>query len=262
MIRACTFLFLFIAVSLGVQVLTAQEFTVQIQGGFSGESGGIYGMEGMPMVLAPIPGYMPTGADQLLNMPRVASDLQLLPEQKATLKAELQKIREKYKGQREAISKELMADPPAEQLEKTQKKLEELESAMRLDIKTAIDDVLLPFQRQRLDQIVAQSKLNNDSQNALQSEEFAKLLNLTDAQKKDLEKRQQEMRQKLQDEIRELRLKRQREVVEAVLTKEQLEKLKSLIGSDLAPEEKVSPEGKLAPEEKSSKKDSSKSDRN
>lgn len=46
------------------------------------------------------------------------------------------------------------------------------------------------------------------------------------------------MQKKLQDEIRDLRRKRQRELVEAVLTKEQLAKLKELIGDDLAPEEK------------------------
>jgi predicted transcriptional regulator len=70
------------------------------------------------------------------------------------------------------------------------------------------------------------------------SEEFAKLLKLSDEQKKEFEQKQQELQKKLQEEIRDLRRKRQRELVEAVLTKEQLAKLKELIGDDLAPDEK------------------------
>ncbi len=219
-------------------ILPAQEFTIQLQGAFSSASGDIVGMEGMPLMLAPVPGYMPTATDQLINMPRVATDLQLLPEQKEALKTELQTIRDKYKGRREAIAKGLSTELPQNEREQIEKRLAELERELRAEIKAAIEEVLLPFQKQRLDQIVAQSKLNNDSQSALQSDEFAILLNLTDAQKKDLEKRQKEMQQKLQDEIRELRLKRQREVIEAVLDKDQLKKLKDLLGNDLPPEEK------------------------
>jgi hypothetical protein len=221
-----------------VPAMASAQITVELSGESQGGTFSFGGPEGAPLVLAPVPGYMPTNPDQLLKMPRVEADLQLLPEQKEELQAKLQKLREEFRGKRDEIAKEITPELPEREREKLNEELAELERELREEIKEAIDDVLLPFQKQRLEQIVAQSKLNNNGSGALMSDEFAELLKLTDEQKKELEKKQQEMQKKLQDEIRDLRRKRQRELVEAVLTKEQLAKLKKLTGDDLAPEEK------------------------
>lgn len=214
------------------------QITLELSGESQGGTFSFGGPDGAPLVLAPVPGYMPTAPDQLLKLPRVESDLQLLPEQKEELQAKLQKLREEFRAKRDEIAKEITPELSEREREKLNEELADLERELREEIKEAIDEVLLPFQKQRLEQIVAQSKLNNNGSGALVSEEFAKLLQLTDEQKKELEKKQQEMQKKLQEEIRDLRRKRQRELVEAVLTKEQLAKLKKLIGDDLAPEEK------------------------
>lgn len=214
------------------------QVTIELSGESQGGTFSFGGPEGAPLVLAPVPGYMPTAPDQLLKMPRVEADLQLLPEQREELQSKLQKIREKFRAKREEIAKEITPELSEREREKLNQEIAELEPELRDEIKLAIEDVLLPFQKQRLEQIVAQSKLNNNGSGALMSEEFARLLKLTDEQKKQLEKKQQEIQKKLQEEIRDLHRKRQKELVEAVLTKEQLAKLKELIGDDLAPEEK------------------------
>jgi len=218
--------------------VASAQITLQLTGESEGGTFSFGGPDGAPLVLAPVPGYLPTAPDQLLKLPRVESDLQLLPEQKEELQAKLQKLREKFQAKRNELSKEITPESSQRQREQVNEGLGELEQELREEIKQAIDDVLLPFQKQRLDQIVAQSKLNNDGSAALVSTEFAELLKLTDEQKKELEKKQKELQKKLQEEIRDLRKKRQRELVEAVLTKEQLTRLKKLIGDDLAPEEK------------------------
>lgn len=221
-----------------IPAVSSAQITLELSGESQGGTFSFGGPDGAPLVLAPVPGYMPTAPDQLLKMPRVESDLQLLPGQKEELQAKLQKLREEFRVKREEIAKEITPELSEREREQLNKELSDLELELREEIKEAIDEVLLPFQKQRLDQIVAQSKLNNNGSGTLMSEEFAKLLKLTDEQKKELEKKQQEMQKKLQEEIRDLRRKRQRELVEAVLTKEQLAKLKELTGDDLAPPEK------------------------
>jgi F0F1-type ATP synthase membrane subunit b/b' len=195
-------------------------------------------MDGVPMILAPVPGYMPTQPDRLLNMPRVATDLQLLPEQKEKLEAKFQELRDEFARRRDRINHQLSTEIPEQERERLNQQLAELQSRFREDIKAAIDEVLLPFQKKRLDQLVAQSRLNNDGSGALENEEFARLLQLTEEQKKALQQQQEEMQKKLQEEIVALRRKRQRELLESVLDKDQLKRLKDLIGDDLGPEEK------------------------
>lgn len=221
-----------------VPAVSSAQITLELSGESQGGTFSFGGPDGAPLVLAPVPGYMPTAPEQLLKMPRVESDLQLLPAQREELQAKLQKLREEFRAKRDEITKSITPDLSEREREELNKELADLELELREEIKEAIDEVLLPFQKQRLDQIVAQSKLNNNGSGALMSEEFARLLKLTDEQKKELEKKQQELQKKLQEEIRDLRRKRQRELVEAVLTKEQLAKLKELIGDDLAPQEK------------------------
>ncbi|MFM7564030.1 MAG: hypothetical protein ACKO81_13475 [Planctomycetota bacterium] len=218
--------------------ICSAQITLEILGESQGGTFSFESADGAPLVLAPVPGWMPTSPDQLLKMPRVESDLQLLPEQKEELQAKLKQRREEFRVKRDEIAKEITPELSERDREKLNKEMADLELELRDEIKDAIDEVLLPFQKQRLDQIVAQTKLNNNGSGALMTEEFAKLLKLSDEQKKELEQKQQELQKKLQEEIRELRRKRQRELVETVLTKEQLAKLKQLIGDDLAPDEK------------------------
>ena len=92
----------------------------------------------------------------------------------------------------------------------------------------------LSRQRTRLQQISAQAKLTAVGSSSL--DEFSKELNLTDEQKKKLAEAADDFEQKFREEIRELRHKRQRELLEGVLTKDQQKKLDEMLGDKLADE--------------------------
>ncbi len=226
--------------SLGVVLCLAssvfgQGFTIQI----SGDSGFNLGLgDGTPLILTPAPGWMPTSPEKLVSMPRVANDLELLPTQRKELEIVIADLRKDFQAQREEYAELLRRESDPDRRERLQKELKGLGDDFKSQLRKKIGDVLLPFQRERLEQIVAQTKLNNNGSSALQSSEFAELLQLSDEQIKQLQERQRAMQEKLQEEIRELRRTRQREVIESVLSKGQFETLRKLVGDDLAPQEK------------------------
>lgn len=211
----------------------AQEFQIQLSNSVEGLT--LFGgSEGQPLVFAPVPGLMPTRPDQLVTLPRVADDLELLPAQVDELKASLAKVREKFAPRIAAVRQKIEATADDRDRKDQESQANRLEADLSRELLQAVDDVLLPFQRDRLRQITAQSKLNNDGAQALQSEEFAKWLKLTPEQQRELETKQAQMQAQLKEEIRDLRRQRQREVIESVLNKSQIKILEDLLGQDLA----------------------------
>ncbi len=198
---------------------------------------------GQPITLMAVPGMMSPEPDNLVSTPRVANDLQLVDSQRQDLKNELARIKEKFQPRIDAVMKRLKPEASAEEQKDAHKELEKLGAEKNAEIRETIDRILFPFQRQRLVQIAAQARLNNNGAGAFDADEFAKELKLTDEQKKELAKAQEAMGKKLQDEYRRLRIKLQREAVESVLTKSQREKLAEMLGDDLA-EEKPNDKGK------------------
>ena len=191
---------------------------------------------GQPITLMAVPGMMSPEPDNLVSTPRVASDLQLVDSQRQELKDELVRIKDKYQPRIEAARKRVTPDASADEHTEVNKELKKIAAEKDTEIRESIDRILFPFQRQRLVQIAAQARLNQSGAGALNSDEFAKELKLTDEQKKELAKAQEAMGKKLNDEYRRLRIKLQREAVESVLTKSQREKLAEMLGDDLGEE--------------------------
>jgi hypothetical protein len=113
------------------------QFTVEISGDSQEGTFSFGGPDGAPLVLAPVPGYMPTAPDQLLKLPRVESDLQLLPEQKEELQAKLQKLRDEFRAKRDEIAKEITPELSERDREKLNGELADLERELREEIKAA-----------------------------------------------------------------------------------------------------------------------------
>lgn len=211
--------------------LSAQQFSIQL----SGDSGvNLLGGNGAPMVLAPVPGWMPTSPEQLISQARVEQDLELVDWQRQELKTVIAQVREASRKKRQDINQRLKTEMDPLKREALQGDLAKIDQDLKQELKEKMEGILLPFQRDRLTQIVAQTKINNRGAAALQSEEFAQLLDLSEAQRKELEEKQQAMQKKLQEEIQELRRKRQMEVIADVLKPSQLKKLRSVMGEDLA----------------------------
>lgn len=190
-------------------------------------------LEGVPLVLTTVPGWMPTAPENLVSRTRVADDLQLVPWQSEELKKVIGKVRDTHQKKRQEFVEAMKAESDPKKREKLQRLLSKNDEELKSELQDSVEDILLPFQRERLAQIVTQVKLNNNGSSALEGDEFAKALKLTDQQLKQLKKKQQAMQSQLQEEIKELRRKRQREVIESVLTKGQQASLKKLIGDEL-----------------------------
>jgi hypothetical protein len=142
------------------------------------------------------------------------------------LAARLKALTQKYSRKAEAFS-----DQPEDA---AAKQIEELEKEMFADMKKAEEEILLPFQRDRLRQIRLQAALGSGGSQAVVSEAFADLLHLTAEQKKELQKKAIEAEQKLNREIGQLRQKLHREALEEVLTQSQLRTLDKNLGKPIA----------------------------
>jgi hypothetical protein len=225
----------FTAPSLGQDIEVAMPMNLTFTMG--GDDGG------QPITFMAVPGMMSPEPDNLVSTPRVANDLQLVDSQRQDLKNELARIKDKYQPRIEAAMKRLQPEASADEQSGAQKELQKIGEEKNKEIRESIDRILFPFQRQRLVQIAAQARLNNNGAGALHSEEFAKELKLTEEQKKELAKAQKALGKKLQEEYRRLRIKLQREAVESVLTKSQREKLAEMLGDDLAEEKPTDKNG-------------------
>ncbi len=188
------------------------------------------------MVFTQVDPGLPIEPQALVRIPRVIDNLQLIDSQLVEIKERSQQTVKKYQRRRDELATRY--GEKAQESPEFAQETEKISEAQKKDLIQIVDSVLLPFQRTRLQQITAQAKLNANGSGGL--DEFAKELNLTEEQKKELADSAEEFQQKLRAEIKELRHKRQREHLESVLTKEQEKKLDELLGDDL-PEEKPKP---------------------
>jgi Spy/CpxP family protein refolding chaperone len=93
-----------------------------------------------------------------------------------------------------------------------------------------LNKVLLPHQLERLKQIDVQTRMRYQGASALTSGALAESLSLTDEQKQKLEKRAEEVREELQEQIRQLQIDARKKLLDEVLTSEQRAKLETLMG--------------------------------
>ncbi len=164
----------------------------------------------------------------LLQTANVLGELELVDEQKAKLASQIAALKAARQLRDQKITKELNGKPEMDG------KLQESRHKYREAVTDASEDILLPFQLDRLKQIRLQAELRNSGSRAVESESFAELLGLTEEQKAELQKKAAEAEEKLVVEIRELREKRHREVLEDVLTKKQLKILDESLGKPMS----------------------------
>jgi hypothetical protein len=210
------------------------EMAVPLEGTFNLQLSMGTGIDGGGEVLTfmQVDSGLPINPQDLVNVPRVIQDLQLVDSQIAEIRQRSQSVIAEFQRRREALDKKY-GDRQEEVPEEYAREVSKIDEAQRKELEEIVKSVLLPFQRERLQQISAQARLRADGSNALASDEFAEALGLTEEQKKELAEAAEGFEQKLLAEYRELRKKRQREIIEKVLTPPQQRKLDELLGEEL-----------------------------
>ena len=170
----------------------------------------------------------PTDPISMLQAPKVLGELELVDEQRTNLAAQIEKLSKTFhQKERQLAQKSNGSNQAGEQLTQLRRNFD-------ADVKAASEDILLPFQLERLKQIRLQAELRNGGSRAVESDAFADLLQLTEEQKEELRKKAAAAEVKLEREIKALRQKRHREVLEEVLTKKQLQLLDENLGRPIA----------------------------
>lgn len=95
-----------------------------------------------------------------------------------------------------------------------------------------VDEILLPAQRERFKQIQVQSRLRGSTSDGLASKEVADALGITEAQKEELKKVQEDAEKELREKQDALRQEVKDKVLK-VLTTEQKAKLEKLMGTKI-----------------------------
>ena len=106
----------------------------------------------------------------------------------------------------------------------------ENEKKFREQIKEGVNDILLPHQVKRLEQLEVQMKIRSGGARAVAGDFLANTLDLTDEQRKELREKEREAQRELNEKIAKLREEARERVLEEVLTTAQQEKLAELKG--------------------------------
>lgn len=163
-------------------------------------------------------------------MPQIQKELEIVPEQKDKLNDIQKKMNERLQESFKTLNDVPAAERTAKYYEIYQQVGEDTDKQMR--------EVLLPMQLDRLRQIqlqmqLAQTGYGYGASNAFGSEELAKALGITPEQIEEMKKKEEEVRQEIQEKTREFYKKLQEDSQEklmSVLTPEQRAKLKRLVG--------------------------------
>lgn len=117
---------------------------------------------------------------------------------------------------------------PPEDFKKSRERLKEF----RDELAKEIDNILLPHQRRRLDEISLRMKMKQrGTSGSLVDTELAKTLSIDDAQKERIRRRAAEVQKELEEKIAKLREEAREEILDE-LTPAQQRQLKDLLGSD------------------------------
>lgn len=117
---------------------------------------------------------------------------------------------------------------PPEEFKKSQERIKELRDQLAKEV----DQVLLPHQKKRLEEIRLRMKMKmRGTSGSLVDTELAKTLDINDAQKERIRRRAAEVQQNLEEKIAKLREEAREEIL-SELTPEQQGKLKDLLGME------------------------------
>lgn len=208
-----------LSLAVGLMACSVSVAFAQPGGGRGGFGGGGFGGGGFGG------GGFGGGGLMLLGDENVRKDLGVTDDQMAKLQEVQQKAGEKIRGLFEG-----MRDLSQEE---RQSKFAEIQKEMTAINEKAQAEVLLPKQIERLKQIGIQSRLNRGgTSDALASDDIAKELGITEAQKEALKKAQEEADAEMREEMTKLRDKARQKILN-VLTSEQQSKLKKLTGETI-----------------------------
>ena len=171
-----------------------------------------------------------SGSIRWLNMESVKKDLELTNEQTQKINQIRMDIQ---KESSEAYKK--MGDLS---LEERRKQHNELNTKLLEKMEDQIKEALLPEQKTRLDQVMLQMKLRDyyGVAGVLSGDDLAKTLGITDSQRKELLRVQQEVQKEMQKKMSEFQAKIREEAqkkILGVLTKRQRDKLETMKGDKL-----------------------------
>jgi hypothetical protein len=162
--------------------------------------------------------------------PQIQKEIEIVPEQRSELDQLRNETTQKMQDLYKALS-EVEQDKRMERYYEDSKKLGE-------QTDKAVEKILLPHQRRRLDQILLQMQVRNTgygSAAALGNEDLTKALGITEEQKEKLRQKEQALRAEIQRKTQEFYKKLNEETREellSVLTPAQRQKLRDLLGND------------------------------
>lgn len=162
----------------------------------------------------------------MLQMQQFADELTILDEQQSELRALASEVR---KMRSDVFSKLRKPDGRLD-VNNLQEQMRAVQEAIKLKTEDGLKRILLPAQRDRLDEIRTQMSLQQGGINALRGNRLAELIGLTEDQRKELTDKQGDYQKRLQKGIEELKRKLQEQILAEVLTKDQMKKLTDLQG--------------------------------
>ncbi len=162
------------------------------------------------------------GRAELLLIPAVQQDLELIPPQIERLQAAVEQMRTELRdvfGRMQDVPREQRADAMREFVEE-----------LRADAEATVESTLLPHQRTRLTQISNQMQMRGGAMRGLVSGPVADQLNITDDQRERLQARAQQLEAQLQQRMNELRAQALERLLQE-LTPTQREEYRKLVGA-------------------------------
>lgn len=201
-----------------------QAFDVSGAGGFSLSTG--------PIMFAPSMGGMSmfgggggvyNNSLNWLEDESLLTELDIIDEQRERL----QQLRDEVQKRRQDFGKTVRELPA----EKRVDFIREFSNLLSANTDEKVNEILLPHQRKRFDQLRLQTQMRNSGAGALENEKLIEQLGITDEQREELKKKRAEVEEKLRKKLDQLRKEAQDEIF-SVLTPAQRDTLKELVGRE------------------------------
>jgi hypothetical protein len=162
----------------------------------------------------------------MINNPSVQKDLQLVDEQIEQIRAINKEFSAKIKESIHSENGELRIKDPQE--------MGQLIEDFRKSQQEQINQVLLPHQQDRLEQVSLQTRMKHQGTAETLSSQLAEKLGISPEQKQRLQKRSEELQKEIDDKVKQLRDDARKKLLDE-LTPDQRRKLEALIGDEFTP---------------------------
>lgn len=180
-------------------------------------------------------GFGPGGGDPnsklaLLQRRDIQDELEIVDDQQSKIR----EINDELRSRMREVFNELR-DLPEEERREAFRNMREKTQAVTKEFEKKVDEVLLPNQRERLSQISLQMRVQfTGTARALASEEVATALGITEEQKTKLTETARTVEREMEEKIEKVR-EEGREKILSVLTSDQKEKYKKMLGEKYTP---------------------------